>query len=73
MLKEPRCFERNCKHFIGVKQDQDADGNFDEATERPVCAAFPDGIPQRIAYGSDLHLTPAPEQDNDIVFEDAGA
>lgn len=65
-LATPRCYDRNCAHFTGVRQD---DGL--EETERNVCRAFPDGIPDRIAYGTDLHLVPAPEQDNDTVYEEA--
>ena len=38
-------------------------------TERPVCLAFLDGIPARIAYGSDLHTEVSEDQENDIVFE----
>lgn len=34
MLVEPKCFERGCKHFLGVAGD-------DEETERPRCEAFP--------------------------------
>lgn len=65
MLTEPRCSERNCKHLIGVKQE---DGT--EATEVPVCAAFPNGIPQEIAYGDNPHTSPYPG-DNGITYEEA--
>lgn len=64
MIETPRCFERQCKHYTGVKQD-----NAIESTERPCCAAFTDGIPDEIAYGDNLHLTVLPGQGNDIVFE----
>jgi len=63
MIQEPRCYERRCKHFIGVKQDRE-----NEETERVVCSAFPDGIPSEIAYGKNLHLKPV-EGDNGIQFE----
>lgn len=55
MLATPRCFERQCRHFIGVSQP---DGT--ELTERVVCAAFLNGIPNEIAYGDNLHLQPFP-------------
>lgn len=53
MLDQPRCFTRRCIHFQGVKQPDGTEGS-----ERPVCAAFPNGIPDAIAYGSNLHKTP---------------
>jgi hypothetical protein len=61
----PRCFERNCKHFIGVVQP---DGT--ELSERVVCAAYPKGIPPEIAYGNVKHLRPY-SGDNGILFERA--
>lgn len=33
------------------------------------CNAFPEGIPDEIAYGDNLHLVPLENQGNDIVFE----
>lgn len=48
MLDEPKCWTRGCKHYLGVKSDDDDE---DEVNERPVCEAFPDGIPEEIAYG----------------------
>jgi hypothetical protein len=63
MLQEPKCYTRGCKFFTGIKQD---DGN--EETERVVCKAFPDGIPDEIAYGDNLHDKPLPEQENNFVF-----
>lgn len=62
MLTEPHCSRRRCRHFRGVKNDGD------ETTERPVCTAFPDGIPEEIAYGDNLHLEPV-AGDNGIIFE----
>jgi len=64
MLAEPKCFTRNCVHFEGVKSDSEED----ESGQRCVCAAFPDGIPDEIAYGDNLHLTPFPG-DNGITFK----
>ena len=64
MLAEPKCWTRKCKHYIGVIQP---DGT--ELTETNSCKAFPKGIPAEIAYGSNRHLKPLPDQRNDIVFE----
>lgn len=63
MLAEPNCSKRGCKHFRGVKIDGD-----DETTERCICAAFPDQIPDDIAYGPNKHLKPV-KGDNGILFE----
>ena len=60
----PRCWERGCKHYIGIKQDAPGD----EKSERNVCTAFPAKIPDDIAYGSNLHLAPVPG-DHGIQFE----
>ena len=51
MLMEPKCYTRNCVHFLGIISD----GPEDEIDERPNCKAFPDGIPSEIAYGCNLH------------------
>jgi hypothetical protein len=62
MLYEPNCSKRQCKHFIGVKNDGT------ERTERNYCAAFPNRIPREIAYGDNPHTTPYPG-DNGIQYE----
>ena len=62
MMAEPQCSKRRCKHFIGVKNDGD------ESTERPVCKAFPEGIPFVIAYEDNLHIEPYPG-DGGIQYE----
>jgi hypothetical protein len=64
MIQEPNCFKRKCKHNPRVYQP---DGT--ELTERVICDAFPDQIPDEIAYGKNKHLAVHPDQDNDIVFE----
>ena len=50
MTATPHCYERKCKFYIGVKGDS-------ERSQRNICAAFPSGIPDEIAYGNNLHLT----------------
>lgn len=64
MIKESRCFERRCTHYQGILQK---DGT--EKNERPYCTAFPDGIPDNIAYGKNKHTRPIEGQGNDITFE----
>jgi hypothetical protein len=66
MLEEPKCSKRNCKHFQGVKWLDPKE----EASERPICAAYPDGIPSEIAYGDNPHTAPHPG-DNGIRYEKA--
>ncbi len=57
---------RRCKHYIGVYQP---DGT--EMTERVICKAYSDRIPDDIAYGNNKHLRVRDDQDNEIVFEKA--
>jgi len=64
MLAEPNCFKRRCMYYIGVDQP---DGT--ELSERVICEAFPEGIPDEIAYGDNKHDKPLPDQGNDIVYE----
>jgi hypothetical protein len=63
MLEEPKCFTRRCKFYNGVDSEEE------EENERNVCKAFPDGIPDEITYGDNLHLAPYPEQKNEITYE----
>lgn len=63
MIQEPECSKRNCIHFLGVINDGD------ETTERPYCRAYPNGIPNEIAYGDDKHLEVRDDQSNEIIFE----
>lgn len=67
MLAEPQCSIRRCKHLLGVAQP-----NGEETSEVCVCVAYPDGIPDDIAYGDDKHLTARPDQSNTIVYEPKG-
>ena len=62
MLREPRCFTRECKHFLGVN---DVDQEVDQLV---VCKAFPKGIPDDIAYGDNSHLKPV-KGDHGIQYE----
>lgn len=48
----PRCHTRKCIHLQGIRQD-----DMDERTERPYCSAFPNGIPDEISYGENLHTS----------------
>lgn len=50
MITEPKCFSRNCKHFLGVKGD--------EMNQVCYCEAFPDGIPFEITSGKVDHVMP---------------
>ena len=61
-MREPKCWTRKCKHFIGAKNDGD------ETTERWVCEAYPDGIPSRIAFGNSRHIKPE-KGDHGIQYE----
>jgi hypothetical protein len=62
MILEPNCNKRDCAHFIGVSQP---DGT--EMTECVICKAFPDGIPDEIAYGDNKHTAPY-DGDHGIQF-----
>lgn len=63
MIRVPQCSARRCRYFLGVRNDGT------EETERVFCAAFHDRIPDRIAYGEDLHEVAAPGQDEPVAFE----
>ena len=65
MIEEPRCFSRDCRHFQGVEQRGP-----NEADQILVCPAYPNGIPDRIAYGTELHLIAQDDQvPNGVVYE----
>jgi len=67
MITPPNCYKRNCKHFLGVHNDSDP---FDESAEVVNCLAFPEGIPDEIAYGVDKHLKKVKGQVGKFVFEE---
>jgi hypothetical protein len=64
MLIEPNCYKRQCKHYQGIKWLGE-----EESTEVNYCPAFPQDIPQEIAYGPNEHETPCCGQENEIVYE----
>lgn len=67
MLDEPRCFFRKCKHFLGIHY---LNSKIEEEEDEYLkCKAFPDGIPEEVAYGKNKHKRPLKDQDNDIVYE----
>lgn len=69
MLDESKCQKRKCVHYLGVKNDaKENDFANPEVGERHVCVAFPDGIPNKIAFGNDLHTKPV-KGDNGIQYE----
>jgi len=65
MLAQPNCYKRRCRHYLGVRQP-----DVTELNEFHYCPAFPDGIPDEIAYGDNPHTEPLPGQGNTIVFEE---
>ena len=65
MITVPICYFRDCVHYIGAKNDSEP---FDESKEYCFCKAFPNGIPDDIAYGDNLHEKPV-EGDKGIQFQ----
>jgi len=63
MLIEPKCYTRHCKYYKGISSFGE------EESEKNICDAFPDGIPDEIAYGNNNHSSHFPGQGNEIVFE----
>lgn len=63
LIHESKCDVRSCRHYLGVAYVGEG-----EAGERHVCAAFPDGIPDEIAFGNNKHLKPYPG-DHGIIYE----
>ena len=63
MMEEPRCAQRKCRHLLGAYQPEGT-----EEGERPCCEAFPEGIPEEIAYGDNPHTSPYPG-DHGIRYE----
>lgn len=63
MIAESKCHKRGCLHFIGVINDGT------EETERVVCKAYPNGIPNDIAYGTNKHSEIQPDQLGGYIYE----
>lgn len=57
MEQIPNCIKRRppCRNFIGWSQPDDT-----YRLKRPVCKAFPEGIPDLIAVGAHEHKTSFP-------------
>jgi len=64
MLREPNCYQRQCKWFTGVRQPTGEESG----GEILCCKAFPFGIPSEISYGEDLHNEVKPDQVGDYVY-----
>jgi hypothetical protein len=64
-INEGNCKKRKCKHYKGFCNDSEP---FNELEEYIFCDAFPNGIPDEIAYGDNKHLTPV-KGDNGITYE----
>jgi hypothetical protein len=67
MLMECNCWygTRKCKYFLGIKNDSKP---FDESKERYYCKAFPNEIPDKIAFEDNKHTKPYPG-DHGIRYE----
>jgi len=63
MKTKPNCFKRKCKHYLGVVLP-DSDGS----PIRYFCKAYPNKIPDEIAFGNDLHLTKRKDQEGEFIF-----
>ncbi len=66
-IPESNCSIRRCKHFAGIGAGrEELDG---VPIHVNVCRAFPLGIPEEIAYGTNKHLKPY-RDDGGIRFEE---
>ena len=63
MSLTPKCYTRKCIHYLGFKNEGV------RLTGKVYCKAFPNKIPDRIAYGEDEHSIKANDQENDIIYE----
>ena len=66
-IEEPRCYSRRCIHFEGAK----IAGNSTSGKAIVICPAYPKGIPERIAYGDELHLEVQDDQKGTLTYEEA--
>ena len=62
--QSPNCYleDRHCVHFSGFKEDN-------KGNDIVYCLAFPDGIPDDIAFGENKHTTIQKGQVGEYVFE----
>jgi len=65
MLDQPECHKRKCVHFLGCKDLVEGE----EITEIAICKAFPNGIPDDIAYGENKHSKVVKGQVGNYVYE----
>lgn len=66
-IRAPRCFVRRCHWYGGVKDLASTTGDLMPFYIH-VCPAFPNGIPEEIAYGTNKHLTLHPQQVGLMLF-----
>lgn len=64
MISEPNCYKRGCKWYIGIYQPDNT-----EAVEVHHCLAFPEGIPEDIAFGDNKHETVQEGQVGSFIYE----
>lgn len=57
--QRPVCMD--CLHYDDLGTDK---------ADKPVCKAFPKGIPEKIWEDGNKHRRPLGDQENDIVFTD---
>ncbi len=70
LIGPSRCFERECRYLTGIIDVPNLAADcITDGAHRWACPAFPDGIPDDIAYGDNLHERPDPRQEGALVFE----
>lgn len=70
-FSEPTCYSRRCKHWIGlVKRPVGIEKDMIVTSDSfiAICRAFPDGIPDEIAFGPNPHSSGF-NGDHGIQFE----
>ena len=68
MIAPGACHDRGCKHYKAFSEAEETEVE-DSQFGPEVCLAYPDGIPDRIVDGEDLHSTVQPDQDGTLVYE----
>lgn len=68
MIAPGACYDRGCKHYRFFSYGEETEVE-DSQFGPEVCRAYPDGIPDRIVDGEDLHATVQPDQDGTLVYE----